>query len=586
MAPTIQRRMPFTSGGRRRQMTLRSISKLFKRMIEHRARLPGGAFDVLIVGAGPVGLALSIELGQRGVRCLIVEQNERVGYNPRAKTTNVRTREHLRRWRLDGALRAASPIPPDYPSDVVFATRIDGHVLARFENAFNTKPERNPLYSAEAQWVPQYVLEEVLRLHATSLPSITLRFECKCEAAEQDATGVRASLVDLTSSEKVTVSCQYLVGADGARSRIRELIGARMEGENLASRNLNIVFRSRDLPARIPFGDAIQYWLVNSEMPCLFGPMDMDGDLWFLIVTKVDDAIAGDVEAGHLVRRALGEGFTFEVVGLDPWVARSLIATGYRSDRIFLAGDACHLHPPFGGYGMNMGIGDAVDLGWKLAAVLQGWGGTTLLDSYESERRPVHQRFMDEATRNYGSLSNQLTRPDIEAPGELGRKVRQDVGEAILDTKVREFQTLGVVLGYHYVGSPVIISDGSSPPPEHFRDYRPSACPGCLAPHHWLADGSSLYDHFGSGFTLLVLDDDGASSMGAADRVVAAASRLGIPVTILRPDPKLSSLYAAKFVLIRPDQHVCWRGDVIPADFDGLLYRVTGGKPAHYPCKT
>ena len=544
--------------------------------IEQRPGLPRGAFDVLIVGAGPVGLALSIELGQRGVRCLVVEQNERVGYNPRAKTTNVRTREHLRRWGLDGALRAASPIPPDYPSDIVFATRIDGHVLARFENAFNTRRERNPLYSAEAQWVPQYVLEEVLRVHASSLPSVTIRFDCKCEAADQDAAGVSASLLDLASGEKLIVACQYLVGADGARSMVREMIGARMQGENLASRNLNIVFRSQDLPACIPFGDAIQYWLVNSEMPCLFGPMDMKEDLWFLIVTKIDDAAASDVEAGKLVRRALGEGFTFEVVGLDPWVARSLIASRYRSGRIFLAGDACHLHPPFGGYGMNMGIGDAVDLGWKLAAVLQEWGGPALLDSYELERRPIHQRVMDEASRNYGSLSNQLTRPDIEAPGELGRKVRAEVGKAILDTKVREFQTLGVVLGYRYGDSPIIVSDGSSPPPEHFRDYHPSACPGALAPHAWLADGSSLYDHFGSELTLLVLDND-AWPVSLADRVRDVAERLGIPLRVVRPaDPTLHALYAANFALIRPDQHVCWRGDVIPSDFGGLLHRVTG----------
>jgi 2-polyprenyl-6-methoxyphenol hydroxylase-like FAD-dependent oxidoreductase len=533
--------------------------------------------DVLIVGAGPVGLALAIELGHRGIRCVVVEQRERVGYNPRAKTTNVRTREHLRRWGLDGALRAASPIPPDYPSDIVFSTRLDGHVLARFENAFHTRRERNPLYSAEAQWVPQYVLEEALRAHAATLPTVTIRFNHKCLGADQDGASVTASIQNLTSGETRTVAGRYLVGADGARSTVRELIGARMEGEELASRNLNIVFRSSDIAARIPFGPAIQYWLVNSDMPGVFGPMDLRQNLWFLIVTKVGDDIASDADACMLVRRALGEGFAFDVVGLDPWSARSLIASCYRRGRAFLAGDACHLHPPFGGYGMNMGIGDAVDLGWKLAAVLQGWGGPALLDSYEQERRPVHRRVIDEAAHNYASLSNQLTRPDIEAPGERGAAVRAEVGRAILDTKVREFQTLGVVLGYRYADSPVIVPDGSTPPPEHFRDYRPSACPGCLAPHAWLADGSSLYDHFGSGLTLLVLVDGGAD---AADRLTAAAVRLGVPLKAVAPaDPTLRPLYGAAFALIRPDQHVCWRGDGLPADLDGLLCTVCGAPP-------
>ncbi len=294
------------------------------------------AYEVLIVGAGPVGLALSIELGHRGIRCLVVEQRDRVGYNPRAKTTNVRTREHLRRWGLDEALRAASPIPPDYPSDIIFATRLDGHVLARFENAFHTRRERNPLFSSEAQWVPQYVLEEVLRAHASSLPAITIRFNCKCESAREVAGGVSATLVDLKLGERSAVPFQYVVGADGARSMVRELIGARMEGEELPLRNLNIVLRSQDLRTRIPFGDAIHYWLVNSEMPCVFGPMDIKNDLWYLIVTKVSDDIATDkIDSRTLVQQALGSGFTFDVVGLDPWIARSLIASHYRKGRFF-----------------------------------------------------------------------------------------------------------------------------------------------------------------------------------------------------------------------------------------------------------
>jgi hypothetical protein len=240
---------------------------------------------------------------------------------------------------------------------------------------------------------------------------------------------------------------------------------------------------------------------------------------------------------------------------------------------VFLAGDSCHLHPPFGGFGMNMGIGDAVDLGWKIAATLQGWGGPQLLASYEEERRKVHERTIGEAVINYGAVSNQLVRPALEDPGPIGEATRQEVREIILATKVREFKTLGIVLGSHYQDSPIIVPDGTEPPPEHFMLYVPSAHPGCLAPHLWLADGSSLYDHFGPGFTMMVAD--GASSQASGFMGIAAARR--IPFKVVAPqDARLKDRYGARFALIRPDQHVAWRGNALPANADALLARVTG----------
>ena len=539
-------------------------------------------FDVLVVGAGPVGLSLAIELGSRGIICLVVERNDRVGYSPRAKTTNVRTREHLRRWGIADALRQASPIPPDYGANVVFATRMTGPLLARFENAMHARRERNELFSEEGQWVPQYTLEEVLRRHAASLPGVQIEFGCELSGFEQDEDGVGVQLRRIEAGQARIVRSRYLIGADGARSAVREAIGARMLGQSPGLRNYSIIFRAPDLASRHAHGEAFMYWLVNPDAPALLGPMDQHG-LWFFMATKLaDDVDPASVDPIALIRRGTGlAGLAIEIVRTDPWVAHSLIADRYALGRVFLAGDACHLHPPFGGFGMNMGIGDAVDLGWKLAATLQGWGGGDLLASYQAERRPVHERVINEAMTNYATVGNQLVRPALEAVGPEGDAVREQVGAQIRATKRREFDTLGVVLGYRYANSPIIVPDGTAAPPEDTVRYVPSAVPGCLAPHQWLRDGSSLYDHFGAGYTLLVTQrGDGAEAAAFA----AAAAGRGVPLSVIVPDDeRLATLYEAQFALIRPDQHVAWRGARLPEDPQSLLDRITGQASGREP---
>ena len=436
--------------------------------------------EVLIAGAGPAGLAAAIELGHRNIRCLVVERNDRVGYSPRAKTTNVRSREHLRRWGIAEALRAASPLSPDYPSTIVFATRMNGPELARFENALNGSRELNNLYSEEAQWVPQYVLEEVLRSHACSLAGVKIAFNTELLSFAESSDRVVSTIKDLGSGESSDIASRYLVGADGARSVIRERIGATMVGDRGLFRNYNTIFRAPALSDCHSHGPAIMYWMVNEDVPSLLSPLD-DTGLWSFIATKlVNDVDPATLDPVDLIRRATGlHGLEIEVVASFPWLAHQLIADRYATNRVMLAGDACHLHPPFGGFGMNMGIGDAVDLGWKIAATLQGWGGPALLASYTRERRPVHERTIAEAMLNYGAVGNQLVRPGLEAAGALGDATRNEVAEIILATKVREFKTLGVVLGMRYE-SPQIVSDGTPPPVENTVVYVPSAHPGCF----------------------------------------------------------------------------------------------------------
>ena len=528
--------------------------------------------DVLIIGAGPVGLALAIELGTRGIPCIVIEQNDRVGKNPRAKTTNVRTREHLRRWGIAENLRKASRLPPDYPSDIIFVTRLNGPQLARIENGLNCDPTPNDLYSESAQWIPQYILEEVLRQYAVSLPGVEIRFDTTYVSAEQDGDGVSTTVRSVLNEMDVTIRSQYLVGADGSRSSVRETIGAEMHGQRGLAQNYNVQFRAPELATLHPHGPAIQYWIINGDSPSLIGPME-GLDLWYFIATRIEQA-PEDIDPRDLIRRATNLDFEMEILGTSPWVAHSLIANKYSEGRIFLAGDACHLHPPFGGYGMNMGIADGVDLGWKLAGRLLGWGGQVLLESYERERRPVHQWVMEEAFANYSALGNHLSLPGLETPGPVGDATRREAGDVIFAAKLREFKTLGVVLGYRYKDSPVIVPDGSEPPPVNAMVYRPSAHPGCVAPHLWLEDGSSLYDHLGQGYTLLATDGREASELACLGD---AANKLGIPLKIIAPkDNRLGSRYMAHLVIIRPDQHVAWRGNNLPEDLDCLLRQITG----------
>lgn len=531
---------------------------------------------VLIVGAGPVGLALAIELGHRSIPCVLIERNDRVGYAPRAKTTNVRTREHFRRWGIAGKLREASPLGVDYPSNVVFCTRLSGKELSRFENAFYCAPGRNPLYSEHAQWIPQYSLEEVMREHAETLPGVRLAFNSELLSFQQDAEGVFAT-VGNRDGGAFELQADYLVGADGARSLVRDGIGAKLEGVYGLSRNYNVVFRAPGLAQAHKMGPAIMYWQINEDAPSLIGPMDR-GDKWFFMPTGVPtDLKLQDGDAAALIRKSTGIDLPYEVLSTDEWVASRFLGTSYRMKRVFLAGDACHLHPPFGGYGMNMGVSDGVDLGWKLAAVIHGWGGAALLESYEAERRPVHRMILDEAVANHALLGNQLGQPGLDADTAEGAALRVAVAHRIQADKNREFCTLGVTLGYTYEDSPIIVPDGSPARSSDYLNYVQSSRPGSLAPHLWLHDGSSLYDHFGLGFTLLAHASVPQSSL---DEVANEASAAGVPLTVIQPPaPVVPDLYSRRLTLIRPDQHVAWRGDNLPG---AKVFRAVAGVIEEY----
>ncbi|MES2536910.1 MAG: FAD-dependent monooxygenase [Pseudomonadota bacterium] len=528
--------------------------------------------DVLVVGGGPAGLALALELGTQGRRCMLVECNPRSGLVPRAKTTNVRTRELLRRWGIADKLAAASPFGTDYPSNVVFATRMGGRELARFENAFSCAPARDPRFSEHAQWIPQYKVEAVLKARVQELDSVALRFATRLLDFTQDGDTVLATLEDVETRTTVRVRARFLVGADGARSTVREKLGIRMEGTSPLGQHTNVVFRAPGLAGAHALGPAVMYWLLNPDVPCVIAPLDQ-GDLWTFGYSRAN---SGDATPEQLIPRALGFDIGLEVLSTDEWTAHQLLAQRYREGRVFLAGDACHLHPPFGGHGMNMGIADAVDLGWKLSAVLSGWGGPALLDSYEIERRQVHQRVVNESVVNHSHSTSNLLQPHLDEDGEQGDAIRAEVRERILALKRAEFYSLGVVIGAHYEASPILAREPADQPTlEPTYTYQPNARPGCRAPHHWLQPGrqwgASLYDHFTpAGFTLLVTR---AAAEPHAAAVQAEAATLRVPLLVTVPnDDALRELYGTDLVLVRPDHHVAWRGNDAQAACAALAF--------------
>ncbi len=528
--------------------------------------------DVLIVGGGPVGLALAVELGQRGVRAVLVERNMEVGQQPRAKTTNVRTMEHMRRWGIAERVREAAPFGRDYPSNVVFATRLFGHRLALFENVSAGLREENPLFSEPMQWIAQYHIERVLRDEVLRRPSITLVMGCELTGFSQDADGVTAD-VQSRDGAKSTIRAQYMVGADGGRSFVRKQLGFVMEGRSAFMASIGAVFRAPGLSDAHPQGPANMYWVVNQDAPAMIGPMD-HGDLWFTIMGTKPDDTPDAKRVRDLLCQAIGREWDLEILTLDPWSAHSLMANEYQKGRVVLVGDACHLHPPFGGFGMNMGIADAVDVGWKLAGMLEGWGGPGLLESYTPERRPMHHKVIEEAVANTGVLTQHLVRGNLDGDDAESAALRAELGAEILEKKRREFHTLGVVLGICYDNSPIVAEEPGPRPEWHFAEYVPHAKPGALAPHLWLSPGDSLYDHLGRGFTLLVTASGSEADIAA---LTAAAVTRGIPLKVIAPnDPRLATLYHARLALIRPDQYVAWRGDALDQESGSLLDLVTG----------
>jgi 2-polyprenyl-6-methoxyphenol hydroxylase-like FAD-dependent oxidoreductase len=539
--------------------------------------------QALVVGGGPVGLTLAMDLALRGID-IVVAETRHPGEAPSPKCNHVsaRTMEIFRRLGVSRAMRDAG-LPADYPNDVSYRTTFTGAELSRIPI-----PCRRDRYTATGgpdTWWPtaepphrinQIYLEPILFASAQSTTGVRILSRTKITKFVQDDDGVRAAGEDLDTGEPLEVRCQYLIGCDGGKSSIRKAIGAKLSGTDVVGRVQSTYFRAPDLLAQAKHAPA---WATFSLNPRRSGNVyAIDGRETFILHNYLrsgeTDFEAVDRDWGIRTILGVDSKFKYEIIAKEDWIARRLVADKFRDRRIFICGDASHLWVPMAGYGMNAGIADAMNLSWLLAARLQGWGGEGILSAYEAERLPITEQVSKFAMNHAIALQKEREGVPlgIELDGAEGDAARAAAGKALYDLNVKQYCCGGLNFGYYYDASPIISYDGEVAPSYSMDTFTPSTVPGCRTPHLWLDAGRSLYDAMGAGFTLLR-----RGPHADARPLQEAASRRGVPLQVLNLDSNESqALYPQAFVLSRPDQHIAWRGDFMPSDPMALIDRVRG----------
>ena len=531
--------------------------------------------DVVIVGGGPVGTALAIELAMADVRVIVLESrdaDERP--HPGTNLTNMRSMEHVRRWGATEHIKAANTIGDAFARDAQFPTRGTGHMMAKIAGAYSDA-EPLPFSSASPHFGPQATVERGLRRRLAELPSAEIRFRCSVLGFEEH-DGQVTSTARSAGGAQERITSAFLVGADGSSSPVRKQLGVRLDGGARLAQGTAWYVRSpaiRDLLAE-HLGLAVFTWFTNEDRNgVLLIAQDDDGVFQYMSVPLEEGADGGDWDAmRERLVRAVGAELPVEPLEGGTFWINSLVAPTFHRGRVFLAGDAAHHISVVGGFGMNTGIADAADLGWKLTAAIRGWAGPGLLDSYDEERIPVDGWIRDlteEATKHLG----QYSQPGMEDPGPDGDALRARIGEQILHEKRQEVVSLGAQFGAAYLDSPVIVSDGTRPPAATFGEFTASASPGARAPHVWLDTSHSLFDEIAhEGFTLLCLTP--TADPGPLEE---AACMRGVPLRVVMPrDETLPASYEATMALVRPDHYVAWRGSEPPADPLAVIDTVRG----------
>ena len=542
---------------------------------------------VVIAGGGPSGLTLAIELGRRGVPVLLVDPKPGTAFNPQANATQARTMEHFRRLGFAHEIRAQG-LPADHPTDIAYFTRFAGHELARLRLPTAAEAVRD-IRAKTGSWavaelphrIAQKFVEATLLRHARALPGNELRYGSRLEDFVDHGTHVDATVRELASGAMRVVRCRALVGADGARSLVRSRLGIEWGGESgvrrdfMGGRMLAVYLRAPTLREAMVHPRAWMHVTVNAERRTFMCAVDGKDEFAFHAALRDDEPADGwtDADARRVFAQAVGIEVPVEVLSLGTWIAgHALVAQSFRHGNVFLAGDAAHLFTPTGGLGYNTAVEDAVNLGWKLAALVRGSAAASLLESYEAERKPLAERNTAHARRFADSIGLFRASAALERDDEVGRAERALASAYLAEHARREFDIPGVTLGGRYDRSPIIFGDGSPPPPDEANRYVPTAKPGGRPPHAWLDDGRSLFDTFHAEWTLLALGRDAPATLGFE----SAAAQLGVDLRVVRhAEPALRELYEAPLALIRPDQIVAWRGESCD-DAGAVLAHATG----------
>ncbi|MDP9968894.1 2-polyprenyl-6-methoxyphenol hydroxylase-like FAD-dependent oxidoreductase [Variovorax paradoxus] len=544
---------------------------------------------VLIVGGGPVGLTIAMDLAQRGIDVVVAEIRHR-GEPPSVKCNHVsaRSMEIFRRLGVAKALREAG-LPADYPNDVAYRTSITGTELSRIPI-----PARKDRYTATGgpdTWWPtpepphrinQIFLEPLIFAHAQSTDGVRILNRTQIDGFAQDAEGVDATATNLDTGETFRIRCDFMIGCDGGKSMVRKQIGAKLSGTDVVGRVQSTYFRAPALLGLLKHKPAWATFALNTRR--CGNVYAIDGKETWLTHNYLDaDETFDSVDRDWALRTILGVGpdFEYEIITKEDWIGRRLVADKFRERRVFICGDASHLWIPMAGYGMNAGLADAMNLSWTLAAYLQGWAGEGILDAYEAERLPITEQVSQFAMNHALALQAQRegVPQDIEREGPEGDAVRQAAGRALYELNVQQYCCGGLNFGYFYDKSPLIAYDQESPPAYTMSTFTPSTVPGCRTPHVWLKDGRSLYDVLGSGYAIIRKDP----SVDVAP-LLTAAERHGVPMKVV--DLEVgdgAEVYDHALVLSRPDQHVAWRGNACPTDCLALIDRIRGalGKKGH-----
>ena len=540
---------------------------------------------VIIIGGGPCGLTLAIELGRRNVPVILLEEKTSRARFPAANATQARTMEHYRRLGFAEKVRAEG-LPPDYPTDIAYFTRYTKHELARFSLP-SARAAREIVRTLTGSWsaaelphrVSQMFVEGVLRAEAAACPTVSIRAGWRMAAVRDTGGGVEVDADH--DGGRTTLRAAYAMGADGGSSSTRKALGYGYVGESgvvrdfMGGRMFAIHFRSAQLYNVIPHARAWMYWAVNSDRRAFMATVNGRDEFNFHTQLRSDQPVEQitDAQAKAMFQEALAAPLDIEIIARSSWTAGyTLVAEKFQRGRIFLGGDAVHLFTPAGGLGYNTAVEDAVNLGWKLNAVLKGWGGAALLDTYEVERQAIARRNTAYARGFADSLGLFVPPPELEDEGPVGEAARKLTGDHFNHHARFEFNIPGITFGGRYDGSPIIVPDGTTPPPDAPNSYQPTATPGGRAPHLWLGDGRSLYDTLGFEFTVLAL---GARPADTAP-FRAAAAALNMPLAVVPiPGDEARDLYGADLALIRPDQIVAWRGNSA-ADATSVLRRAVG----------